>query len=479
MSDFFDQVGRDLGDAVEHRRHLPWHVRIRSSRRRNVVVGVLAALVVATPAVAAVAHWFGSGAPDRFPMSSASQLSGRELPGTTAQLLGLRVADPHGGPAWGMRMLRTTRGDTCIQIGRVQGDQVGSLGIDHAWNDDHLFHAFPADAVTEDCGTTDGAGHAFLNLSDAALPSSAEPTFGASGPQARSCEPANQGHRSQPICPAGAMRIVFAGLLGPDATDVTYRSPDGMTKTEPTSGPDGAYLIVVTRTRSTCEHYGWGNPDELASCAGESFSGASPSRGAVTAVSYRRHAACIVKRHGLTGQGCPPVGYVADRSPEITHAELATPITVHVTHGRRWCSRTGPYRANAFSWIACDTSVPAGYQRFDMTSRGPVDAGVLVNISLTAREPVTSSRSWYEIHIDYPRSCGSGGVGGKLGLGNIHAGQTLRFQDFEDARCTGTFHAAIGYQPSAGPVMQAEAGGGQPGRDGSTRVARFTYTTTR
>jgi hypothetical protein len=63
-----------------------------------------------------------------------------------SRLLPIRVADPQGGPPWGLRLVRTTRGDTCVQLGRVQDGQLGSLGIADAWDNDHRFHPIPPSA---------------------------------------------------------------------------------------------------------------------------------------------------------------------------------------------------------------------------------------------------------------------------------------------------------------------------------------------
>jgi hypothetical protein len=138
-------------------------VRILRLGRTRTLAVVLAVLVVAAPAVGAVTNWFGLGAPDRFPSQSATLDAGRALP-ATSELLPLRVPDPQGGPPWGLRIAHTTRGDTCIQLGRVEDGKLGSLGIDYAWNDDHLFHPFPNTSEGDDCGTTDAAGDGFLNV---------------------------------------------------------------------------------------------------------------------------------------------------------------------------------------------------------------------------------------------------------------------------------------------------------------------------
>ena len=62
--------------------------------------------------------------------------------GSTARLLPLRVPDPAGGPPWGLRMVTTSRGLACLQLGRVVGDQLGVLRQGIARNDGR-FHPLP------------------------------------------------------------------------------------------------------------------------------------------------------------------------------------------------------------------------------------------------------------------------------------------------------------------------------------------------
>jgi hypothetical protein len=54
----------------------------------------------------------------------------------TAKLLPLHVADPAGGLAWGLRTVRTTRGDVCLQVGRLTDGTIGALGEDGSFGDD-------------------------------------------------------------------------------------------------------------------------------------------------------------------------------------------------------------------------------------------------------------------------------------------------------------------------------------------------------
>ena len=88
----------------------------------------------------------------------ASPTAGAGLPQPGKwKLLSLRVADPAGSPPWGMRVVRTTRGLVCVQLGRVQEGVLGELGIDGAFHDDLRFHPVgPGVLPTYAGGAADG-----------------------------------------------------------------------------------------------------------------------------------------------------------------------------------------------------------------------------------------------------------------------------------------------------------------------------------
>lgn len=516
MSSYFDRVEQQLGDAVERRAHRPWYVRLLTVSRTRTLAVVLAALVIATPSVGVATDWFGIGAPDHFAQGSPTLGAGRALPGKSV-MLPLRFPDPQGGPPWGMRLVQTTRGDTCMQFGRVEDGKVGELGIDGAWNNDRQFHPFPSTfdgGWGQSCGTTDAAGHAFVNVEFNGIASSANLVTGTRGPQGEGCitpqyVPSRLARRLRhpfhpqtgsnlPSCPPGAGRIVFIGLLGPDASSITYRAANGTLRTEQTSGSDGAYLLVFPLNQKTCNLYSQsldsglfsgsgGNCGDSVQSSGDSASPVSP--GAVTAIRYRDGHVCSLEPsraltrqyhafitafnashhiHGPLSQAqqvalraaaqtfiashhltptrfidqldgrCPPVGYVAPKR-HITAAQVATPITVRI--------------------------VPT-------TQYGP-----RVDISFTARQPVKSSSSWYEESITNPPGCPSSGSNGPINLGNVHAGQLIHDDRFLSIPpCKGTYHGIIGYMQNSTPTSVEGSGGGIPGKDGAVVVGRFHFT---
>ncbi|HEX3764318.1 MAG TPA: hypothetical protein VHW23_36740 [Kofleriaceae bacterium] len=513
MNSYFDQLQREIAAAVSDGRHLPWYRRVRYTGRARALIVVVAALVVATPAVGAVTNWFGFGKPFYFTKGSPTLGSGSAL-AHTSRLLPIRIADPQGGPAWGLRLVYTTRRDVCLVFGRVEDHQLGSLGIDGAWSDDRLFHPFPKGFTGGwglECGTTDGAGHAFFNVQFSGIAASANPFNATRGPDTGGCRTprympsrlqrlprgrAAPGSRTSPgTCPAGASRMVFTGLLGPDATSITYRAPDGRLQTRRTSGDDGAYLLVFPLNQKTCNLYFQGPNGARGPCGGSvgggGGNGGSPDPiGPIKAIHYRGGRTCrlgapaallagytaVIRRllpsssrgrslvrpavrarieralarfataqhltriqldDAISGL-CPAVGYVDPNQKHLTEAQVASRITVgRIRHG------------------ATDTGAA---------------------ISFTARQPVKNDDSWYEVATTGPAHCEADG-NGPVGYGNVRVGQKLSEQIGVSASCRGTVRGVVGYVQNGGPTDAETAGsGGTPGKDGSIIVGRFKFT---
>ncbi len=215
-------------------------VRNRRSRRPRVLLAVVVASL-GFAAAALAASGILAGAPYRVPGSPPLNRNpgvgaGVILSGS-AQLLALRVPDPAGGPPWGMRVLHTTRGLECVQVGRIVHGQLGVLGQDGVAGNDHRFHVLSPDLVQwADCALPDAHQHAFIdNETDTAY---------ANGPVFTPSSCARPGEGSdRPPCPADDRRTLAYGLLGPNAQSLTYLAA-GRKMTEATVGPDGAYLVV-------------------------------------------------------------------------------------------------------------------------------------------------------------------------------------------------------------------------------------------
>ena len=212
---------------------------------------------------------------------------------SSVHVLPLRVPDPAGGPAWGLRVARTSRGLLCVEPGRVVNGRVGVIGVDGAFRDDDEFHPFSKAYLSGmGCGTQDGRGDAFVNEQVYGMPSSAllaDRRYASSGCYARS-------HRSR-VCPDSALRDVYFGLLGPDASSITHRSVGGGVVQSATAAPYGAYLVVLPHSsRRHCE-------GRFFVCMGDSGSTSSPTlvaNGAITGAAYRN---------------APPAGFPPRRKP--------------------------------------------------------------------------------------------------------------------------------------------------------------------
>jgi hypothetical protein len=505
MSGFFDQIERDMRGAVRQHRHLPWYIRLLKLRHARGLTLVLAALVVATPAVGAATQWFGLGAPDRFPAQPAGLDAGRALAGTS-QLLGLRVADPQGGPPWGLRLVHTTRGDACLQLGRVEEGRLGSLGIDDAWNNDHLFHPFPTTSQGDDCGTTDAAGNGFVNIAYSGMIASANPTAGARGPQAGACRPPllmvgrmaarhPSPGRSNGLgsCPADSSRFVFEGLLGPDATSITYEAPSGRLLRRATAGSDGAYLLVFPLNRRTCELYTQGPTGGYGPCGGTvSQGGPSPDAiGAVKAITYRDGHTCsldiaskllteyqtfmrgtrdhIRQQRSTTGPSPAEIQTIRRRAEQFLAVHHATPAQLRQAI-RPYCPPVGYLAPHERHLTAADVVTPLHVQILP-----PAYNEFQVEITFTARQAAHGSASWYEDYFTNPPGCPSSGQGGQIGFGNTRAGQVIHDRRLIGS-CKGTYHGLIGYMQNSGPIDQNSSGGGMPGHDGSLVVGHITFT---
>jgi hypothetical protein len=243
------QLERDLLEAARRRLSASGDGPAESSgsrrgargRARRLRLPVLAfgGLLASTTIALAASGVILSGAPVR-PGGSPNPTVGEGVPATGAsRLLSLRVPDPEGGPPWGMRIVSTTRGEVCVQIGRVQHGQLGELGIDGVFHDDGRFHPMSADVLPETSriGTNLSNNDATESVScHLAGQAAAGEHLGVD----RSAGGAN-GH-VQSIA-RHKLRNLAYGLLGPAAVSVSYHDGSGP-HTAVVLSPIGAYLIV-------------------------------------------------------------------------------------------------------------------------------------------------------------------------------------------------------------------------------------------
>jgi hypothetical protein len=120
---FFDEVERELVAAATR--------RARRALRLGGTLAVAGAVVAAGGALAATGT-IELGSPDppvRHSPEAAERGIGVPQPGSS-RLLGVRTPDPTGGPPWGIRVFRSSRGYRCAQYGRVVEGRLVRIGRD-------------------------------------------------------------------------------------------------------------------------------------------------------------------------------------------------------------------------------------------------------------------------------------------------------------------------------------------------------------
>jgi len=318
------RVARDvLGDAPA-RREPSLAGRLR---RRWRTLPVVVLIVLGGAAVAFASGLFSFGAPvASTPIFSNADIGlGAVTPGSV-KLLSITTPDPQGGPPWGLRVLRTTREAGCVQVGRLVDGKLVALGQDGAFANDGRAHQLPVSAAVTSFGCTplDSNGEFFNSVTMLDQTASAAWWFGAT-----TCAPTGTlqpARRKQPECPLAEERDVYYGVLGPDAKSISY-TLDGRTRTQATTAPDGAYLIVTDASaHQRILNLGVGTADDV------------PVFSPISSIHYTNGATChlltadkwIVGFHACSPTLKEPIGYVPVPAP--TTAQVAAPIHARVIY---------------------------------------------------------------------------------------------------------------------------------------------------
>ena len=224
----FPELERDLQEAA--RRQLTARAQLASSqtgggsrslrarRLRRLAIACVCLLAMTTVALAATGVIL-TGAPVR-PEESLNPNVGIGIPAPgSSQLLTLRIPDPEGGLPWGMRVVRTTRGEVCLQIARVLGTHLGALGIDGEFHNDGRFHPISPNALPADVFH----GHAFdtmLGNANTGCEVNGQAMISRHIGIDRGAGP-NPHHLRRPI---RELRNLYFSLLGPKALSITYKA---------------------------------------------------------------------------------------------------------------------------------------------------------------------------------------------------------------------------------------------------------------
>lgn len=417
MPDFIDRLGAELVRAASAQPVPTRAGRVRLRPRWLGLMRLRGLLIVPVLAV------FGGGAALAGGILLTGAPAGPNVPPVptagygaatagSAKPLPLQVADPAGGLPWGLRTVRTTRGDVCLQIGRLAHGTIGALGEDGSFGNDHRFHPFSHDYRDPDaCVPLDGRGHGFTADLLTGLPTSAMANGGCL---------ADMSKRKPTPCPAHDTRDVYFGLLGPEAASITYASAGGQAVTEPTVGPDGVYLIVA--------------PARPGEQQGDLSSGlVGLTTGLIRAVTYRDGHTC----HPTAVNPCAPIGLVPAKAPHLTQAALASPIHVR-----------------------------------EMPASSATPPRLLFKITYTARVAVTSTNSFYYTALFFPHNpaCHEIATSSETSA-NIRAGQQLVDNEQVPASCHGIIHGLLRYHPAS--AIHSPAPEPNPTNPGDITVGRF------
>lgn len=321
MTDPYASLARQLAAAARRQEGRNNGSRFWMGRlRRGPAVVIAVVLVLVGGAAAVAASGLLEGAPVK-PEAGRSAVHGNGLPLGKAGGLAVRTVDPSRGLSWGMRVVHTTRGQVCVQVGRVDGSRLGELGTDSAFGDDGRFHALSASVLPPGYGGSSGQVECIpsgrtLIAEDAYADSNAVRLLPEEFPELRG---------AQVTPPTANLRTLAYGLLGPHALSVTYRTPAGL-HTAPVHGPEGSFLIV--------EPGGYVNsPTRLGvSVLGEASSRsvdvtapvALDGRSIVTAVAFR-----FGSRLCSEGVGSPVRAKCPSLRPNVRRTPFASPRDLH------------------------------------------------------------------------------------------------------------------------------------------------------
>jgi len=327
-------IGEQLLAAAERREHLARSRRSprevgRGIRRGWLIAAGLPALLALTAVALAAGGVIRIGSPARLPGMPLRNPHGGlgVLRAGSSRLLALRTNDPAGGPPWGMRVVSTTRGVGCLQVGRIIDGRLGVIGRDGAFADDGLFHE---EASTlgfvgpSSCATLDAAGRIFTSAVSIDVPASAwefGPSTSAQKPGGCDAPLSTRGAPADLLCPESDERNLYYGLLGPRAQSVTYVL-SSVRHTIKTVGVEGAYLIVTD-------------------AAGHDTHGDFTTEGAgalldspITEIRYTGGHVCRISDANTIhahSSGCQPVGFRPVPRPALRRAQLQAPVHARVT----------------------------------------------------------------------------------------------------------------------------------------------------
>jgi hypothetical protein len=359
MSGYLDRLEQQLIDAAR----ADGPARKQHAARHRIPVSVIAAVVallVASAVALAVTGTFSTGSAVRPPVPPVADAdAGVATRGT--HLLPMRVADPAGGLPWGMRLVDTTRGLVCLQVGRIYGSQLGVLGQNGAFDNDGRFHPVAPDVVGYHRGTTEVSSclaPGQTTSQEAGIPQNG--VFGA---------------RGSSMIPMSVRRWISYGLLGSDAISITYTT-EGQRRTLPVAQGSGAYLVVLPSPRKGGFESSGGavSTDELIT-----------PQGAVSSITYRFHGKlCSESRPASEATSHPQCP--RPRVPPLPGAprQLHRPISIRLAAGGTVAVTFTAPRAvrSALSGYSVEIPAPCHKGTSSIPVERDVRAGEVVHVKL-------------------------------------------------------------------------------------------------
>jgi hypothetical protein len=292
-------------------------------RGRTFAVTILAVLTGAGAASWAATSLLSSGSPVPFQRGApiAGQAQGAPVPGTVKLLAG-DIADPDGGPPWGLRYWETDRKYACVQVGRVDGGKLGQVS-------GKVFHELRLGVtrgILGGCYALDGSGHAFTAIHTDAQPGAQAPSCPIGFPVGTVLK---SPHGRTVRC-AAQERTVDFGLLGPDAQRFTYRA-GGQDHTSSPLGGVGAYLVVQRRVKPVIREYGFHHRDPKLNLKGpaEPYLALTPASQVLKRITYKS-GTCVVRITASPYGSCnATAGFVPIPQPHV--ADVETKIRAFAT----------------------------------------------------------------------------------------------------------------------------------------------------
>ena len=153
------------------------------------------------------------------------------------KLFDVRAADPAGGPPWAVRMVKTSRGLGCVQLGRLVDGKLGVLGRDGAFGTTaSSTSSVPRSSSRPTASRPTEPGNVFLAMSYIGLPASGD---------GAGCAARVRGLDARRSARPGRCATCSTACSARKPTAVTYRDASGRLVRQPVSRPEGAYLVVL------------------------------------------------------------------------------------------------------------------------------------------------------------------------------------------------------------------------------------------